>query len=209
MNLANRITMIRMFLTVLLIVLLLFPFYMVNIEFPKVLIGTITVDVKYFIAAGLFAVASITDAIDGHIARSRNMVTDFGKMTDAIADKMLVNSSLIILTAQGMVSPVITVIIVLRDTVVDTIKMIAGSKGKVVAAIKSGKIKTTFLMLGIIFTMCYNLPFELFNLDIASFLLVLATVFAIISGIQYYVMNKDIIFSKEEILDSADKKVQK
>ena len=95
-----------------------------------------------------------------------------------------------------MVSPAITVIIVLRDTVVDTIKMIAGSKGKVVAAIKSGKIKTTFLMLGIIFTMCYNLPFELFNLDIASFLLVLATVFAIISGIQYYIMNKDIIFSK-------------
>lgn len=209
MNLANRITMIRIFLTVLLIVLLLFPFYMVNIEFPKVLIGTITVDIKYFIAAGLFAVASITDAIDGHIARSRNMVTDFGKMTDAIADKMLVNSSLIILTAQGMVSPAITVIIVLRDTVVDTIKMIAGSKGKVVAAIKSGKIKTTFLMLGIIFTMCYNLPFELFNLDIASFLLVLATIFAIISGIQYYIMNKDIIFSKEEISDSADKKAQK
>ena len=198
MNLANRITMIRIFLTVLLIVLLLFPFYMVNIEFPKVLIGTITVDIKYFIAAGLFAVASITDFIDGHIARSRNMVTDFGKMTDAIADKMLVNSSLIILTAQGMVSPAITVIIVLRDTVVDTIKMIAGSKGKVVAAIKSGKIKTTFLMLGIIFTMCYNLPFELFNLDIASFLLVLATIFAIISGIQYYIMNKDIIFEKEE-----------
>ena len=209
MNLANRITMIRIFLTVLLIVLLLFPFYMVNIEFPKVLIGTITVDTKYFIAAGLFAIASITDAVDGHIARSRNMVTDFGKMTDAIADKMLVNSSLIILTAQGMVSPAITVIIVLRDTVVDTIKMIAGSKGKVVAAIKSGKIKTTFLMLGIIFTMCYNLPFELFNLDIASFLLVLATIFAIISGIQYYVMNKDIIFSKEETLDSADKKAQK
>ena len=209
MNLANRITMIRIFLTVLLIVLLLFPFYMVNIEFPKVLIGTITVDIKYFIAAGLFAIASITDAIDGHIARSRNMVTDFGKMTDAIADKMLVNSSLIILTAQGMVSPAITVIIVLRDTVVDTIKMIAGSKGKVVAAIKSGKIKTTFLMLGIIFTMCYNLPFELFNLDIASFLLVLATVFAIISGTQYYIMNKDIIFSKEEISDSADKKTQK
>ena len=209
MNLANRITMIRIFLTVLLIVLLLFPFYMVNIEFPKVLIGTITVDIKYFIAAGLFAVASITDFIDGHIARSRNMVTDFGKMTDAIADKMLVNSSLIILTAQGMVSPAITVIIVLRDTVVDTIKMIAGSKGKVVAAIKSGKIKTTFLMLGIIFTMCYNLPFELFNLDIASFLLVLATIFAIISRIQYYIMNKDIIFSKEEISDSADKKTQK
>ena len=201
MNLANKITMVRIFLTVLLIVLLLFPFYMVNIEFPKVLIGTISVDIKYFIAAGIFAIASITDALDGHIARSRNMVTDFGKMTDAIADKMLVNSTLIILTAQGMVSPVITVIIVFRDTVVDTIKMIAGSKGKVVAAIKSGKVKTTFLMLGIILTLCYNLPFELFNLDIANFLLVLATVFSLISGIQYYVMNKDIIFSREEKLE--------
>lgn len=209
MNLANRITMVRIFLTVVLIVLLLFPFYMVNIEFPKVLIGTISVDIKYFIAAGIFAVASITDAIDGHIARSRNMVTDFGKMTDAIADKMLVNSTLIILTAQGMVSPVITVIIVFRDTVVDTIKMIAGSKGKVVAAIKSGKVKTTFLMLGIVLTLCYNLPFELFNLDVANFLLVLATVFSLISGIQYYVMNKNIIFSKEEKLEIEDKVKQK
>lgn len=209
MNLANKITMIRIFLTVLLIVLLLFPFYMVNLEFPKILIGTISVDVKYFIAAGIFAIASITDALDGHIARSRNMVTDFGKMTDAIADKMLVNSTLIILTAQGMVSPVITVIIVFRDTVVDTIKMIAGSKGKVVAAIKSGKVKTTFLMLGIVLTLCYNLPFELFNLDIANFLLVLATVFSVISGIQYYLMNKDIIFSKEEKLEIEEIKKQK
>lgn len=198
MNLANKITMLRIFLTVLLIVLLLFPFYMVNIEFPRILVGTISVDVKYLIAAGIFAIASVTDALDGHIARSRNMVTDFGKMTDAIADKMLVNSTLIILTAQGMVSPVITVLIVFRDTVVDTIKMIAGSKGKVVAAIKTGKVKTTFLMLGIIFTLCYNLPFELFNLDVSNFLLILATVFSVISGIQYYVMNKEIIFSNDK-----------
>lgn len=209
MNLANKITMVRIFLTVVLIVLLLFPFYMVNIEFPKVLIRTISVDIKYFIAAGIFAIASITDAIDGHIARSRNMVTDFGKMTDAIADKMLVNSTLIILSSQGMISPVITVIIVFRDTVVDTIKMIAGSKGKVVAAIKTGKVKTTFLMLGIVFTLCYNLPFELFNLDVSNFLLVLATVFAIISGVQYYVMNKDIIFERDQKKEIANEEAQK
>ncbi len=198
MNLANRITMIRIFLTVVLIVILLFPFYMVNVEFPRILIGTISVDIKYLIAAGIFAVASITDALDGYIARSRNMVTDFGKMTDAIADKMLVNSTLIILSAQGMISPIITVIIVFRDTVVDTIKMLAASKGKVVAAINTGKVKTTFLMLGIIFTLCYNLPFEIFNLDVSDFLLILATVFAVISGIQYYVMNKNVIFEKEQ-----------
>lgn len=198
MNLANKLTMVRIFLTVVLIGILLFPFYMVNIEIPKVLIGTITVDIKYFVAAIIFAIASITDFLDGHIARKYNMVTDFGKMVDAIADKMLVNSVLIILSAQGFVAPIITVIIIFRDTVVDTIKMIAGSKGKVVAAIKSGKIKTTFLMLGIVFTLCYNLPFELFNLDIANFLLVLATIFSVISGIQYYIMNKDLIFNKED-----------
>lgn len=198
MNLANKLTMVRIFLTVVLIAVLLFPFYMVNIEFPKILIGTITVDIKYFIAAGIFAVASITDFLDGYIARKYNMVTDFGKMVDAIADKMLVNSTLIILSAQGFVAPIITVIIIFRDTVVDTIKMIAGSKGKVVAAIKSGKIKTTFLMFGIVLTLCYNLPFELFNFDVANFLLVLATIFSIISGVQYYVMNKDLIFDKTE-----------
>lgn len=197
MNLANKLTMVRIFLTVVLIVILLFPFYMVNIEFPKILIGTIPVDTKYFVAAGIFAIASITDFLDGHIARKYNMVTDFGKMVDAIADKMLVNSTLIILSAQGFVAPVITVIIIFRDTVVDTIKMIAGSKGKVVAAIKTGKVKTTFLMVGIVLTLCYNLPFELFNLDIADFLLVLATIFSVISGVQYYVMNKDLVSAKE------------
>ncbi len=204
MNIANKLTMLRIFLTVILITLLLFPFYMVNIDFPKYIIGTITVDLKYFIAAIIFAVASITDFLDGHIARKYNMVTDFGKMVDAIADKMLVNSSLIILSSQGFVSPIITVIIIFRDTVVDTIKMIAGSKGKVVAAIKTGKVKTTFLMLGVILTMCYNLPFELFNLNVAGFLLILATIFSVISGVQYYVMNKDIIFET----DSKNKEIK-
>lgn len=204
MNIANKLTMIRIFLTVVLITLLLFPFYMVNIDFPKFIIGTITVDLKYIIAAIIFAIASITDFLDGHIARKYNMVTDFGKMVDAIADKMLVNSSLIILSSQGFVSPVITVIIIFRDAVVDTIKMIAGSKGKVVAAIKTGKVKTTFLMFGIVLTMCYNLPFELFNLNVAGFLLILATIFSIISGVQYYVMNKDIIFET----DSKNKEIK-
>lgn len=178
---------------------------MVNVEIPKILVGSVIVDVRYLIAAVIFVIASLTDFLDGHIARKYNMVTDFGKMVDAIADKMLVNSTLIILTAQGFVAPIITVIIIFRDTVVDTIKMIAGSKGKVVAAIKTGKVKTAFLMIGITLTLCYNLPFELFNLDIANFLLVTATLFSIISGTQYYLQNKDLIFErkkeKEEIAE--------
>lgn len=198
MNIANKLTMVRIFLTVVLITLLLFPFYMVNVEFPSIIIGNVVVDTRYLIAAGIFAVASITDFLDGFIARKYNMVTDFGKMVDAIADKMLVNSVLIILSAKGFVAPVITVIIIFRDTFVDTIKMIAASKGVVVAAIKTGKVKTTFLMLGIILALCYNLPFEIFGYDIANFMLVLATVFSIISGAQYYINNRKIIFEKDE-----------
>ena len=205
MNLANKLTMIRIFLTVVLITILLFPFYMINVEFPILTIGAIAVDTKYLIAAVIFAVASFTDFLDGHIARKYNMVTDFGKMVDAIADKMLVNSTLIILSSQGFVAPIITVIVIFRDTVVDTIKMIAGSKGKVVAAIKTGKIKTTFLMLGVVLTLCYNLPFEIWNLDIANLLLVLATIFSIISGVQYYIMNKELIFEKNENKKTEDK----
>ena len=88
---------------------------------------------------------------------------------------------------------------------VDTIKMISGSKGKVVAAKMSGKIKTTFLMVGIILTLCYNLPFELFNLDVANFVLVLATIFSIISAIEYYNASKNLIFSKEEEIETEVK----
>ena len=115
-------------------------------------------------------------------------------MVDAIADKMLVNSVLIILAATGSISAIIPVVIVTRDTFVDVIKMIAGSKGKVVAAIKSGKFKTAFLMTGIALTLFYNLPFELFNLKIAEALLLVATVLSIVSAVQYYNLNKKIIF---------------
>lgn len=206
MNVANKLTMVRIFLTVVLITILLFPFYMVNIEFPEILIGTVTVDTKYLIAAGIFMIASFTDFLDGFIARKYNMVTDFGKMVDAIADKMLVNSTLIILTANGFVHPIITVVIIFRDTCVDTIKMIAGSKGEVVAAIKTGKVKTALLMLGIIFSLCYNLPFELLGYDVANFLLVLAMFFSVISGIQYYFMNKKILFEKDKNQNIASDK---
>ena len=197
MNLPNKLTMFRIFLTVVLITLLLFPFNMVGVKMPVIQIGMVAADIKYFIAAGIFIIASLTDFLDGYIARKYNLVTDFGKMTDAIADKMLVNSTLIILSSQGIVSPIITVIVIFRDTVVDMIKMISGSKGKVVAAIKTGKVKTTFLMIGIILKLCYNLPFELFGLHVADFVLILATLFSIISGIEYYVLNKDIIFEND------------
>ena len=195
MNLPNKITMSRIFLSLIIILLLLFPFDAMGFSLPKLFINeTIVVDIKYLIAGVLFIIASLTDFVDGHLARKYNQVTDFGKMIDAIADKILVNGVLIILSATGFVSPIIPVIIVLRDSAVNSIKMIAGNKGKVVAAIKMGKLKTASLMVGITLTLFYNLPFELWNFKVSDALLIIAAVLSLISGVQYYTMNRDLIF---------------
>ena len=194
MNLPNKITMIRIILTVLIVGILIFPFDAVGLASIKLFINeAIVVDLKYLIAGGLFIIAALTDFIDGYIARKYNLITDLGKMLDAIADKFLVNSVLIVLSAQGLVHPIIPVIVVTRDTVVDIIKMIVGSKKGAVAAIKSGKWKTTFLLVGIILILFNNLPFELINIKVSDVFLIIGTVLAIYSGIQYYQMNKKVI----------------
>lgn len=197
MNLPNKITLARIAMSIIIIVILVLPFDMVGIKIPDFYINeSLPVDIKYIIAGVLFIIASVTDFIDGRIARSRNLVTDFGKMIDAIADKVLVNSILILLAADGTIPGIIPVVVVVRDIVVDSIKMVAGSKGKVVAAIKSGKLKTACLMTGIALTLFYNMPFELFNLRVADFLLFVATILSLYSGIQYYIMNKELIFEE-------------
>jgi CDP-diacylglycerol--glycerol-3-phosphate 3-phosphatidyltransferase len=197
MNLPNKLTMLRIFLTFFIIIILLFPFYTINVEFPKYLVSDIVVDSRYIIAGIFFIIASVTDFFDGYIARKYNLITDFGKMIDAIADKILVNSVLIILGTQGFISPIIPVVIIVRDSVVNSIKMVAGNKGKVVAAIQTGRIKTACMLTGLVLMFFYNLPFELYNLKVADFLIVFATILSMISGVQYYFLNKDLIFEKQ------------
>lgn len=197
MNLPNKLTMLRIIFAVLIIIMLLGGDYIIGFfggEIPKLFVNEkIVVDLKYIISGVLFIIASLTDFLDGYIARKYNLITDFGKLMDAIADKVLVNSVLIILSAQGFIHPIIPVIVIMRDTVVNSIKMLAASKGKVVAAIKSGKIKTACLMTGIVLTLFYNLPFELYNIYVAKVLLFIATILSLVSGIQYYNLNKHII----------------
>ncbi len=197
MNLPTKITVFRLILTVILIILLCFPFYDIGLQFPtfNVLGG---VSLHYIIAGVIFVVASLTDFFDGYLARKNNQVTNTGKMLDAIADKALVNSVLIILAGQNMIPAIIPVIIVLRDIVVNAIKMEAAGRGRVVAAIGSGKLKTATLMVGTTLVFFYNVPFEFINISLAQFLLYVATVLSIISAIQYFNMNKALIFGKEE-----------
>lgn len=200
MNLPTKLTVVRILLTFVVIFILVFPFYTIGIEWPRFLVSGVPIKLQYLVAGFIFIIASITDYIDGYLARKNNQVTDTGKMLDAIADKILVDSSLIILASQGFISVIIPVVIVLRDIVVDAIKMEAASKGKVVAAIYSGKVKTATLMVGLVLTFFYNLPFEIINIRVADFFLYFATIMAIISAIEYFNINKSLIFSKDEVL---------
>lgn len=198
MNTPTKLTLLRIILTIVMIIVLIFPFYLVGISFPQFLVGGIYVKLEYIIAGVIFLIASLTDFLDGYLARKNNQVTDLGKMLDAIADKVLVNSALIILAYKGFIPVAIPVIIIFRDTVVDAIKMEAGNKGRVVAAIKSGKIKTACMMPGIVLTFFYNLPFELWNIRVADFLLYFSTIMSIISMIEYFNLNKKFIFEPKK-----------
>ena len=198
MNLPNKLTVSRLVMSVIIIFVLLFPFDLLNFSFPIVTILGVACNVKYFIAGVLFIIASLTDFLDGMIARKYGLITNTGKMLDAIADKVLVNSVLIILACHNFVPIIVPVVVVLRDIVVNAIKMEAAGKGVVVAAIGSGKLKTATLMVGIVLAFFYNLPFEMWNLQISDFLLYFATFMSLYSMCQYYAMNKDIIFGKEK-----------
>lgn len=190
MNVPTKLTVFRLFLTAVVIGLLCFPFHDVGIVFPSFTVGGVMIEIQYIIAGGIFILASLTDFLDGYLARKYNLVTDLGKMLDAIADKVLVNSVLIILSVHGFINVIVPVVIILRDIVVDAIKMDSASRGTVVAAIGSGKLKTACLMIGIVLTFFYNMPFELYNIDVAEILLYVAAVLSIVSAFQYYNANK-------------------
>lgn len=200
MNLPTKITVLRLILTVVIILLLCIPYSFFGFNFPKYDVNGVAVELNYIIAGVVFIIASLTDFFDGYLARKNNQVTDTGKMLDAIADKVLVNPILVILAANGFINAIIPVIIISRDIVVDAIKMEAGNKGKVVAAIKSGKLKTAAMMLGLVLVFFYNMPFEFINIRVDLFLLYFACIMSIISAVQYFKLNKEIIFVKKEIL---------
>lgn len=199
MNLPNKITCVRLVISLLVLVILCMPWSSLGIEFPVYSVYKVeNVDLKYIICGVLFMIGSITDFLDGYIARKYNMVTDFGKVMDAIADKVLVNGVLIILAYNKMLPLVVPVIIITRDIVVDSIKMASGSKGKVVAASWPGKIKTICMMIGVTLTFFYNIPFAFIGNGIAidKLFVFVAVIMSIYSACQYYWANKDFIFSE-------------
>jgi len=163
------------------------------------------ISIASFIIFIIFSIASFTDFLDGYIARKYNLVTDFGKFVDPLADKMLVVSTLIVifnlslLTGYKVVLFLIAVIlIIVREFFVSGIRMVAASNNKVIQASNMGKIKTVLQMAMIIFILLGNYPFSLINFDFDTVLIVAALIMTVISAVDYFIKNKDTVFNTEE-----------
>lgn len=174
MNLANKITLIRV---------LLVPIFMV----------VLYLDYTYatYIAAAIFAIAALTDTLDGYIARSRNLVTNFGKFVDPLADKVLVAAALISLVEFGKVPAWVVIIIITREFTITGFRILAASEGVTIAASSLGKIKTVTQLVAIISILINNFPFNLINFPFDMVMLYISLFFTVLSGIDYLYKNKD------------------
>lgn len=173
MNLANKITIFRIFLV---------PVFM--------LVLYSNINHSTYIAALIFIIASLTDTLDGYIARSKNMITNFGKFVDPLADKILVSAALISLVELGKVPGWVVVVIIAREFAISGFRIIAASEGITIAASPLGKIKTITQLLAIILLLLNNFPFYLLNLPIDTILLYISLFFTVVSGIDYIYKNR-------------------
>ena len=170
MNLANRLTMLRIALIPVFLVVL-------YLDFPY----------HRYVALAIFILASATDFVDGHIARSRNLITDFGKFMDPLADKMLVMAAMLWFVEVGRMPAWALLIVVVREFAVSGLRLIAVDNGRVIAAAWSGKVKTASTMVGICLML---LPVPPVVDTLVTAVIVLTTVY---SGIEYFVKNKDVM----------------
>lgn len=189
MNLPNKITISRLIIAVIMIFFAVFPWANVGASSILTTLGNTGFTILDLILAIFFVVGSATDAIDGKIARKYNLITDFGKFFDPLADKFLVNSALIFLACYGRIPALIIILMIGRDLAVDGIRFMAASKGEVIAANIFGKLKTVFQMVTIPFVMLNGFPFNyLFKEHTYIFLDVLLSItcaMSLISGFIY------------------------
>ncbi|MBE5814013.1 MAG: CDP-diacylglycerol--glycerol-3-phosphate 3-phosphatidyltransferase [Clostridiales bacterium] len=150
----------------------------------------------YYIALFVFIGAAITDFVDGHIARKYDLVTNFGKFIDPVADKLLVLSTMVLLIGHGLLPAWLVVAVLLRELAVDGLRLVAVEQGKVIAAGKLGKIKTVCQMVLVIAHLVYLCRFPLLNI-LAGWLLIPSQIAALVmtlwSGVDYFLHNKEVL----------------
>ncbi len=176
MNLPNKLTIFRIILIPFFVFFLLAPYFE---------------GYGNYIAVAIFIVASLTDLLDGKIARKYNLVTNFGKFMDPLADKLLVCSAMICLIELDSIPSWVVIIIISREFIISGFRLVASDNGVVIAASYWGKFKTTFQMLMVI-VLILNIKTPFFNY-LGIILIVIATTLTIISLIDYIVKNKDVL----------------
>lgn len=176
MNLPNKLTLFRVILIPFFVFFLLAPYFE---------------GYGNYIAVAIFIVASLTDMLDGKIARKYNLVTNFGKFMDPLADKLLVCSAMICLISTGQLAAWIVIIIIAREFIISGFRLIASDNGIVIAASYWGKFKTTFQMLMVI-VLILNIQNQFFTV-LGTILTYIALALTIISLIDYIAKNKDVL----------------
>lgn len=187
-NLATKFTIFRIILIPIILFILFFPLNRENIAnnmwgmfyWPNI------------IALVFFIIASITDAIDGHIARKYQMITNLGKFLDPVADKLLVNSLLIYLAYTDNIPVVLVIIMIARDILVDALRFIAAENKNVIAASIYGKLKTVLQMVLIILVLLFSVPFQQTNEWLIIFAYI-TTIVSVWAGIDYFIKNRKVL----------------
>ncbi|MGN0160674.1 MAG: CDP-diacylglycerol--glycerol-3-phosphate 3-phosphatidyltransferase [Lachnospiraceae bacterium] len=184
MNLPNKLTIFRVILIVPFVLLLLGNHAGLRFMEP-------ISPVADYIACGLFIIASLTDLLDGKIARKYNLVTNFGKFMDPLADKLLVCAAMICLVDMGRLSSWIVIIIISREFIISGFRLIASDNGVVIAASYWGKFKTTFQMIMIIL-LILNIPNPVMQM-ITTVVVYIALILTVVSLVDYLMKNKDVM----------------
>jgi CDP-diacylglycerol--glycerol-3-phosphate 3-phosphatidyltransferase len=188
MNLANRITIARIFL-----VPVIMFFLLIQVKFPHIRIEQFSITYNQIIATLIFIIAASTDSLDGYLARKRKLVSKLGMLLDPLADKLLVTAVLVSLVEMDKLDAWIAIVIISREFAVTGLRQIALLEGQVIAASKLGKWKTASQITAIIALLLNNFPFTFVNFRFDLLSSWIAAIITVYSGIDYFIKNKHVV----------------
>ena len=168
-------------------------FMLVDFDFGTVNLLNTDIETSHLIGGLIFIFASITDWLDGYIARKYNLITNMGKFLDPLADKLLVSAAFIILVELGTAPSWIVIVIISREFAVTGLRLILAGGGEVVAANQLGKIKTVTQIVAIISLLFNNIYFESIGVPFGTIMLYIALFFTVWSGVDYFYKNRRIL----------------
>lgn len=193
MNLPNKLTTIRLLSVPLFIIVYLIPYQSLGIEIHVFDVLSTSLSLLDIILFLIFALSALTDYLDGYIARKQHLITTFGKFIDPIADKLIVNTTLLLLASTHDIHIIIPIIMISRDIIVDAIRLVASQKNVVLEASYLGKAKTMTQMIAICLLLLNNIVFAGLHIPMDQIMIWLATLISFVSGVDYFMKNRQYI----------------